>query len=168
MLALALTLPMPAVAAAAEDELTFHLAARQEDPSEKVAEFQGEIDRYRLIKEPVARVTSANVQEARIRRYEIEALDEESINETYQVTLVVDEKKNDEIGKTMKDLCQTRNGVYAVWSDKLADWHPFLMCDANFELAVVFVDRKLAEDFASKLSPKKVTWATPSAAAKTQ
>jgi hypothetical protein len=142
-------------------ELLYFLAPSPETPKEQRRMLKDEEgDPIAMASEPVARLSSAHVQEARVVTEEVEVLDEdEPVSQLFRVVLVVDEPEAAKLQKTMDELCKTRPGVHIAFDDTVIDYRPFAVC-GHFEPAVSFLDKPAAEKFANQFA-KKVTMVTP-------
>lgn len=145
-------------------DLTYHVKPEKDAPEEQVARFEADEIVVRLNKEPVARVPSSAVKEARIVAEPFEPLDDESdATEMYRVTLILDDAEREKLAATMRDLCPKAQGVHAVFDGEVIDYRLFVVCD-RFDVVFAFQEREKAEDFARKISPRNVVLVTPAPA----
>lgn len=144
-------------------EVLYFLSPAQETPKEQRRSLKDlEGDPIEMSAEPVAKITSEQVKEARIITEKVEVFDEdEPVSELYRVVLVLDDADAAKIAKTMDELCKTRPGVHIAVDDTVVDYRPFAVC-GKFQTAISFLDKPSAEQFANKVS-KKVTIVAPTA-----
>lgn len=148
--------------AQATEVLYFLSPAKDTPPDQRRTLKDVDGDPIQMSAEPVAKITSDQVKEARIVTEKIEVVDEdEPVSELYRVVLVLDDADNAKISKTMDELCKTRPGVHIAVDDTVVDYRPFAVC-GKFQTAISFLDKPSAEQFANKVS-KKVTVVTPAA-----
>lgn len=143
-------------------EVAYYLTGVQGAPEGKNAYLPTlEDDTIWVTAEAVAVIKSENVREAVITREPVEILDEEEpVSELFFVTLVLDETENAELTRTMDGLCKTKMGVHIAVDGTVIDYRPLVLC-GHFSPTVSFTEKKAAEEFAKKLSPKAVRFATP-------
>ena len=145
-------------------EVAYYLTGVQGAPEGKNANLPTpEGDTIWVTAEAVAVIKSDNVREAVITREPVEILDEEEpVSELFRVTLVLDETENAELTRTMDVLCKTKPGVHIALDGTVIDYRPFVLC-GYFSPTVSFTDKKEALEFAKKMSPKAIRFATPPA-----
>ena len=163
----ALCLAMGAILVSAQAaraaEVLYFLSPSKDTPKEQRRILKDpEGDAVEMASEPVGKITSEQVKEARIIGEQVEVIDEdEPVNELFRVVLVLDDADNAKLAKTMDELCKTRAGVHIAFDGTVIDYRPFAVC-GKFQTAVSFLDKPSAEHFAKQMS-KKVTVVTPTA-----
>jgi hypothetical protein len=150
-----------ALSAASATELLYYVNSPADAPKEARTEMKSaDGEPVYLAKEPVARLDSAKVKEARIVREEIEILDEDNpVSAVYIVNLVVEDAERDKLKQSMASLCNSQAGVHMVVDGTVVGYYPFAACD-SFSVAAAFTEKEAAEKFAHQLA-KQVTVATP-------
>jgi hypothetical protein len=114
-----------------------------------------------VVSEPVARVPAESIREATIVSEQIDLLDDEdTVAEQFRVSFVLDDARQAELSKTMKEICTKYAGVFLATDDTVLEFFPFVVC-GHITVGAAFPDRKAAEDFAKKFSPKSVRVVTP-------
>ena len=147
--------------AAQAAEILYYLTPSKDTPKDKWLQVKTpEGDTMSVAAEPVSRVKSEEIKSARVEQEQVEVLDEdEPVSEVYRVHFVLDDTADAKVSRTMDELCKTKPGVHIVVDGVAMDYRPFVQC-GKFEVAVSFLDKSSAEEFAHKFA-KDVSVATP-------